>query len=99
MIRYLFTMLAARAFALPALGTQHTAASLTEGEVRTVDKKAKKITIKHEAIKNLEMPAMTMVFQVKDPALLERVQPGDRVKFEAEKEGSGYVVKQIEKAQ
>ena len=99
MIRYLFTMLAAFTLALPALGTQHGAAALTEGEVRKVDKKAQKITIKHEAIRNLDMPAMTMVFQVKDPALLERVQPGDRVKFEADKEGSAFIVKQIEKTQ
>lgn len=99
MMRSLITMLAAFALALPALGTQHRTAALTEGEVRKVDKSAKKITIKHEAIRNLEMPAMTMVFQVKDPALLERFQAGDKVKFEAEKEGSAFVLKQIEKAQ
>jgi Cu/Ag efflux protein CusF len=44
------------------------------------------------------MPAMTMVFQVKDPAMLDKVQAGDKVKFQAEKLGSGFVVIAIEVA-
>jgi uncharacterized cupredoxin-like copper-binding protein len=58
-------------------------AQVAEGEIRRVDKDAKKITIKHGPLDKLEMPAMTMVFQVQDPALLEMVKAGDRVKFEA----------------
>ncbi len=73
-------------------------ASMSEGEVRKVDKDAKKITLKHGEIKNLEMPAMTMVFQVKDVALLEKVKAGDKVKFKAEKAASGYAVTEIEVA-
>ncbi len=65
---------------------------MTAGEIRKVDKETKKITIKHAEIKNLEMPAMTMVFQVKEAALLDKVQAGDKVKFKAEKIGSAYVV-------
>jgi Cu(I)/Ag(I) efflux system protein CusF len=41
---------------------------------------------------------MTMVFQVKEPALLDKVKVGDKVKFRAEKAGSGYVVTVIEAA-
>ena len=37
-------------------------APMVEGEVRKVDKDAGKLTLKHEAIPNLEMPNMTMVF-------------------------------------
>jgi Cu(I)/Ag(I) efflux system periplasmic protein CusF len=69
---------------------------MTDGEVRKVDKGAAKVTIKHGEIKNLEMPPMTMVFQVKDAALLDKVKTGDKVKFRAEKAGSGYVVTAIE---
>lgn len=58
--------------------------SMTNGEVRRVDKAAERITLKHEDIKNLEMPAMTMVFRVSDPAMLERVKVGDKVRFAAE---------------
>jgi Cu/Ag efflux protein CusF len=73
-------------------------AQATEGEVRRVDKEAKKLTIKHGPIPNLEMPAMTMVFQVKDPAMLEQVKAGDKVKFEAQKLGGVFTVTRIEQA-
>ena len=75
-----------------------SAAATTDGEVRKVDKEAKKITLKHGEIKNLEMPGMTMVFQVKDPAMLDAVKPGDKVKFKAEKAGGAVVVTEIEVA-
>lgn len=73
-----------------------TASALAEGEVRKVDMDAKKITIKHGPIANLDMPPMTMVFQVKDPAMLEQVKPGDKVRFSADKEGGAYTVTSIE---
>ena len=69
-----------------------------DAEVRKVDKDAKKITLKHGEIINLGMPAMTMVFQVKDAALLDKVKAGDKVKFKAEKVSSGYAVTEIEVA-
>ena len=68
----------------------------TEGEVRKVDKEAKKITLKHGPILNLDMPAMTMVFQVKDPAMLEKVKAGDKVQFEAQKLGGAFTLTRIE---
>jgi Cu(I)/Ag(I) efflux system protein CusF len=74
--------------AIPAFA----AGDMAEGEIRKVDKDAKKITIKHGEIRSIDMPAMTMVFQVKDPALLEQVKAGDKVKFSAEKVGGAYVV-------
>jgi len=74
------------------------AGALSEGEVRKVDKDARKITIKHGAIVNLDMPPMTMVFQVKDPALLEKVKAGDKIMFRAEKIGSAYTATHIEAA-
>ncbi len=76
----------------------HPNAALSDGEVRKVDKDAKKITIKHGPLANLEMPAMTMVFQVKDPAMLDQVKAGDKVKFQAEKVGGAFTVTKIERA-
>jgi len=73
-------------------------AALSDGEIRKVDKDAKKITIKHGPLENLDMPPMTMVFQVKDPAMLEQVKAGDKVKFQAEKAGAAYTVTKIEPA-
>jgi len=72
--------------------------ALSEGEVRKVDRDAKKITIKHGPLANLDMPPMTMVFQVKDPALLEQARAGDKVRFQVEKIGSAYFVTKIEAA-
>ena len=69
---------------------------MTDGEIRKVDKDSKKITIKHSEIKNLDMPGMTMVFQVKDPAMLDKVQAGDKVKFKAEKVGGRIVITNLE---
>ena len=70
----------------------------TEGEVRKVDKAMKKITLKHGPIKNLDMPGMTMVFQVKDAALLNKVQVGDQVRFTADKINGAYTVLSLEPA-
>lgn len=71
-------------------------AAVSEGEVRKVDKPAGKITLKHGEIRNLDMPPMTMVFTAKDPALLDKVKAGDKVRFHAEKDGGQYVVTAIE---
>jgi Cu(I)/Ag(I) efflux system periplasmic protein CusF len=71
------------------------AADLTDGEVRKIDKDTKKITLRHAEIKSLDMPAMTMVFQVKNPALLDAVKPGDKVKFAVEMVGTAMVVTEI----
>lgn len=73
-------------------------ADMAEGEIRKVDMDAKKITIKHGEIKNLDMPGMTMVFQVKDPALLEKAKVGEKVRFKAEKAGGAMVVTDIQPA-
>jgi len=64
-------------------------ADMTVGEVRKVDKDTKKITIKHGEIKNLGMPPMTMVFQVKDPAWLDQFKAGDTVRFIVDKTPTG----------
>ena len=72
--------------------------ALSEGEVRKVDKGAGKLTIKHGPLVNLDMPPMTMVFRVQEPAMLDQVKPGDRVKFRVEKTAGQYVVTRIEAA-
>jgi uncharacterized cupredoxin-like copper-binding protein/Cu/Ag efflux protein CusF len=67
----------------------------SDGEIRKFDKDAKKITLKHGPIKNLDMPGMTMVFQVRDAALLEQLSQmtvGDKIKFNAEEQQGGMVV-------
>ena len=84
--------------AVAPTSTSASTATMTDGEIRKVDKGAKKLTIKHGAIKNLDMPGMTMVFQVKDPALLDKVKAGDKVKFKADMIGGSVVVTEIQLA-
>lgn len=77
---------------------QAAAADLADGEIRKIDKDTKKITIKHGEIKNLDMPPMTMVFQVKDPAMLDKVQTGDKIKFKVVREDGKMLVTDIRTA-
>ena len=74
------------------------AAAMTEGEVRKVDLDNKKVTLKHGAIKNLDMPPMTMVFQVNDAKMLDKVKAGDKVLFTASKDGGKMTVTEMQAA-
>lgn len=74
------------------------AAALTSGEIKKVDKDAGKLTIKHGPIVNLDMPPMTMVFRVKDPAMLTQVKAGDKIHFSVERVGGAMTVTRIEMA-
>ncbi len=74
-------------------------AEMADGEIRKVNMDAKKLTIRHGAIPSMDMPPMTMVYQVKDEAMLSQVKAGDKVKFMAEKIGGAYVVTRIAPAQ
>ncbi len=84
----------------PAAGNSDAVAAsdLSEGEIRKVDKDNKKLTIKHGPLKNLDMPGMTMVFGVKDDAMLDKVETGAKVRFQAEKIDGKIVVTKIEAA-
>jgi len=75
---------------------QPATTEMTEAEVRKVDKNNKKITLKHGEIKNLDMPPMTMVFGVADPAVLDQVKAGDKVRFRAASEGGKMTVTEIQ---
>ena len=69
------------------------------GEVKKIDQGAGKITLKHGPAKSLGMDEpMTMVYRVKDPAMLKQVKVGDKVKFEAEEADKGYTVTKLQKA-
>ncbi|HEX2543172.1 MAG TPA: copper-binding protein [Caldimonas sp.] len=73
-------------------------AALTEADVRKVDAEGGKITLRHAPIPSLDMPAMTMVFRIRDPALLATVKAGDKVRFAAEKAQGAYWVTALERA-
>jgi Cu/Ag efflux protein CusF len=71
---------------------------MINGEVKKIDESTGKMTIKHDAITNLDMGAMTMVFKAKDPAMLKDVKPGDKIKFSADKVNGQITVMTVEKA-
>lgn len=81
-----------------AAHTSATAATLTDGEVRKIDKDAGKLTIKHGEIKHLDMPGMTMVFVARDKALLDSVKVGDKIRFMVIEENGKLVVTEIQPA-
>ncbi|AMU09224.1 TPA: copper-binding protein [Burkholderia cenocepacia] len=73
------------------------ASSMSHGEIRKVDTAAGKLTIKHGPLENLGMDAMTMVFKVKDPAMLSQVKAGDTIDFVAEDVDGTLTVVELKK--
>jgi Cu(I)/Ag(I) efflux system protein CusF len=85
----------AAALLVTAVAAQEPAIS---GEIRKIDENAGKVTLKHGPAKSLGMEeGMTMVYRVKDPAMLKQVKVGDQVKFEAGSADGGYVVTKLQK--
>ncbi|KVD82528.1 RND transporter [Burkholderia sp. ABCPW 14] len=72
-------------------------AGMSHGEIRKVDAAAGKLTIKHGPLENLGMEAMTMVFRVKDPAMLSQVATGDKIDFVAEEVDGALTVVKLQK--
>lgn len=77
--------------AMPAMNT-----SLSEGQVKKVDKDQGKLTLRHGPLQNLGMPGMTMVFRVQDAGMLDRVKPGDNIRFLAEQMNGALTVTKLD---
>ena len=83
----------------PANGmTAAPQADLSDAEVRKIDKENKKVTLKHGEIKNLDMPAMTMIFEVSDAAVLDKLTVGDKIRFRAVAGGNKLMANDIQPA-
>ncbi|MBD9451130.1 copper-binding protein [Rhizobium sp. RHZ02] len=87
-------LVAALAISLAGAGAA-LAQEFTKGVVNKVDAKGQKVTIKHDDLKNLDMPAMTMVFRVKDAAILEKLKAGQNIEFVAERVDGKLTVTQV----
>ncbi len=81
----------------PAAETTTASLPQVEAEVRKVDISAGKITLKHGDIPNLDMPPMTMVFQVKDKSQLTDLKPGDKIRIRADKLNGAYTAVDIQR--
>ena len=86
----------AQSVGTPAV-TTNADTGMTSGVVRKLDTEQKKITLKHEALENLGMPPMTMVFRLEKVSLIEKVKVGDRVMFRAEQINGAFVVTEMNK--
>jgi Cu/Ag efflux protein CusF len=70
-------------------------ATWTGGEIKKIDTAQSKLTIKHDEIKHLDMPSMTMVFFVPDAKTLEGLKKGDKKQFDFADMNGRLVVKQV----
>lgn len=70
---------------------------MTKGVITRIDAANNKVGIKHEAIDNLKMPAMTMVFVAADPAMLNDLKVGEAVSFHAESVAGKLTLTQLKK--
>ncbi|MEY4978166.1 MAG: hypothetical protein RLZZ352_436 [Pseudomonadota bacterium] len=86
---------------VPATAQTSSAPSVDErpwvgAELRRIDAVAGKVTLKHGEIRNLDMPPMTMVFTLREKALLGTLKAGDRVRFQADQINGVYTVLALE---
>lgn len=101
----------AAGFTMPAVAATHdhgdhaamqaqapAEAKMVEGLVKKVDKSAEKVTLSHGPLVNLGMPAMTMVFRVKEASWLDQLKEGDKVRFMADKVNGAITVVHFEKS-
>ncbi len=80
------------AFAAPASMVMAVEPTFTKGSVKALDAEAGKVTIIHDELVNLDMPAMTMVFRA-DEETLARLSEGQEIEFVADRvEGKLTVV-------
>ena len=89
-----FFTIAAAMVALSATSTAW-AAEYTSGMVKKLDAKQNKITIKHEELKNLNMPGMTMVFAKGDKVELAKLKEGQKIKFIADRVNGQLTVVEV----
>ncbi len=82
--------------ASPASATPPSALPWVEAQVRRVDNAASKLSVRHGEIPNLEMPPMTMVFQVSDPAMLQGLEPGAKLRIQVQQIQGAYTITALE---
>ncbi len=90
--------LAALLLGAPVAALADEGGAMVKGEVTKVDESAGKVTIKHDAIPNLGMDAMTMVFKAGEGVAVKDLKAGDKIKFHAEKVNGQITAVKIEKA-
>lgn len=78
--------------------TASTEMQMVDGVVKKVDKSAGKVTLSHGPLTNLSMPAMTMVFRVKEANWLDQMKAGDKIRFMADNVNGAVTIVHFEPA-
>ena len=86
-------ILAATTLSLMATGA--LSAEFTKGVVKKVDLKAKKVTVSHDELKSLEMPAMTMVFRTANDEMLASLTNGQNIEFVADRVNGKLTITEV----
>ena len=84
------------ALSLSLLAALPAWAEPVNGEIVKVLASQQKLTLRHDAIPSLDMPAMTMNYRLAKPELLTGLKAGDKVVFEAEDRKGSFVVTSIQ---
>jgi Cu/Ag efflux protein CusF len=95
-LRALAIFITAASLILPVSLYAADNAALTEGTIKKIDAPSQRVMVAHGPIENLGMPPMTMMFKVKDAALLKKLKDGDKVRFRVEDLGGEYTIVRIE---
>lgn len=93
--KFLTAVIVSASLSLAAVSSYAEEPAWTKGTIKKVDKEQGKVTVRHEEIGHLEMPSMTMIFRVADPAMLERLTPGQEGEFYFVRENGKMMIKQI----
>lgn len=72
--------------------------SFVKAEVDAVDAAKGSVTLTHEDIPNMNMPAMTMAFNVADRKMLKGIKAGDKVRFKLESVKGQALVTKLERS-
>lgn len=68
---------------------------ITNGTVTKIDTQWSKVTVDHEELKNLDMPAMKMVFQVAEPEMLDDLSEGQSIRFAVDRVAGKLTITEI----
>jgi Cu(I)/Ag(I) efflux system protein CusF len=71
---------------------------LADGTVKKIDAPTQRVMLAHGPIPSVGMGPMTMMFKVKDAAMLKPLKEGDKVRFQVEDLGGSYTITRIETA-
>jgi Cu/Ag efflux protein CusF len=71
---------------------------LAEGTVKKIDTPTQRVMLAHGRIDSIGMMPMTMMFKVKNPAMLKPLKEGDKVRFQVADIGGNYIITHLEAA-